>query len=300
MIDAMVSSALLLAVPLVLAATGGLVHRLSGVVNIGLEGQMLIGALAGAVVSGLASSWLLGVFAGCVAGAAGGLLMSVVITRGNANQIIVGLGFVTAAAGAIGYVLRGMLDVSGTLRVPGLEMLPQLRIPGVDAVPVLGAVVSGKDPLFWLALLLLPLVAWALRATPWGLRVRATGSSTDASRSLGLSTKRIQDGAGTLAGALAGLAGAHLSLGQVGLFNEQMTAGRGYIALAAFYFGRNRPWPTAAACLLFAFFEALQTRLQTQGIAADLVQTLPYAVVVVVLAATAIANHRKTERQVVT
>lgn len=300
MIDALISSALLLAVPLVLAALGGLIHRLSGVVNIGLEGQMLVGALVGAAISGLAASWLLGALAGAISGALAGLVMSLVITRLNANQIIVGLGFVTVTTGVIGYILRGRLGVSGTLRVSGLDPLPTLTIPGVDRVPVLGAVLSGKDPLFWFALVLIPLVAWALRATPWGLRVRATGSGPDASRSLGLATKRIQDGAGCLAGALAGLAGAQLSLGQVGLFNEQMTAGRGYIALAAFYFGRNRPWPTAAACLLFAAFEALQIRLQTQGIAADLVQTLPYLVVVVVLAATGIANHRKTARGVTT
>jgi simple sugar transport system permease protein len=297
MVNELIASALLLATPLVIVAQGGLVNKLGGVVNIGLEGQMLLGALTAATVSGVLHSWLIGVVAAALAGAVAGLLMSVVITRLKANEIIVGLGFNIVIAGAIGYVLRSVLGVSGTLRVQGLDPLPQLNIPGLRTVPVLGAVLSGKDPLFWFAIVLIPLVAWVLRATPAGLRLRATGAAEDATRSLGLSTTRIRDATGVTAGLLAGIAGAQLSLGQVGLFNEQMVSGRGYIALAAFYFGRSRPWPTAAACLIFAFFDALQVRLQINNIPADLVQTLPYVVVVAVLAVSGIRDSRTPRPQ---
>jgi general nucleoside transport system permease protein len=136
-----------------------------------------------------------------------------------------------------------------------------------------------------------------LKNTAAGLRLRATGDSFDATRALGLPASRIRDTAGVLAGALAGIAGAHLVLGQVGLFNEDMVAGRGFIALAAFYFGRARPLPTALACLLFAVFDAGQARLQTVGVPAQLVQTLPYVVVIAVLTVTAVRDVRGKARR---
>lgn len=300
MTDALIATAITLSVPLVLAALGGALHRRSGIVNIGLEGHMLVGALFGAVVSGLSGNWALGALAGLATGALTGWLMSALITRLRANEIIVGLGFNIVTLAVIGYVLRAALDVSGTLQIPGLQRLPRLEIPGIHDVPVLGALLSGKDPLFWLCVLLVPALAWGLRNSRWGVRLRATGASEPASRSLGLRTLAVRDAAGTAAGALAALGGVALSLGSVGLFNENMTAGRGFVALAAFYFGRSRPVPTALACLLFGFFDALQIRLQTSGgVSADLIATLPYIAVVVVLAVTGIRDRRRTTRRTV-
>ncbi len=299
MIDLLIASALTLSVPLVLAALGGAIHRRAGVVNIGLEAHMIVGALFGAIVSGATSNWALGALAGLLAGAVSGGLMSLVITRLKGNEIIVGLGFNIVAFGVIGYVLRSVMGVSGTLQVPGLERLPKIVIPGVADVPILGALVSGKDPLFWLCIILVPVLVWLLRNSRWGIRLRATGASEPASASLGLRTLAIRDGAGIIAGALAALGGVALSLGTVGLFNENMTAGRGYVALAAFYFGRSRPLPTALACVLFGFFDALQIRLQTVGgLSADIISTLPYIAVVVVLAITGLREHHRGARTV--
>ncbi|MEV4314326.1 ABC transporter permease [Actinocrispum sp. NPDC049592] len=280
MIQGLLHSSLLLWTPLVLAALGGLLHRVSGVVNIGLEGQMLGGALIGAIVS--QQGWFLGTLAAGATGGLLGLLMSLCITRLGANEIIAGLGFTIVISGLIGYLLRSVFDVSGTLRVNGLDPLPEIL---------------GMDPLFWLAIVLIPAITWALRHTAAGLRLRATGDGFDAAGALGLPVNRIRDTAGVLAGVLAGMAGAHLVLGQVGLFNEDMVAGRGFIALAAFYFGRSRPWATALACLLFAVFDAGQARLQTEGVPAQLIQTLPYVVVVVVLTATAVRDSRGKARR---
>jgi simple sugar transport system permease protein len=278
----MIQSALLLWTPLVLAALGGLLHRVGGVVNIGLEGQMLAGALVGTLVSGATENWVLGVLGAGAVGGALGLLMSLCITRLGANEIIAGLGFTIVISGLIGYLLRSVFSVSGTLRVAGLDPLPLL---------------AGMDPLFWLAVLLIPVITWSLRHTAAGLRLRATGAGFDAASALGLPTSRIRDTAGLLAGVLAGIAGAHLVLGQVGLFNEDMVAGRGFIALAAFYFGRARPLPTALACLLFAVFDVAQARLQTAGVPAQLIQTLPYLVVIAVLTVTAVRDARGKARR---
>jgi ABC-type uncharacterized transport system permease subunit len=296
-VDAVIAAAALLWTPLALAALGGLVNRVGGIVNIGLEGQMVAGALLGALVSGLTGDWLVGVLAAGAVGALLGLLMSMSITRLGANQIIAGLGFNIVIAGVIGYLLHTVFGVSATLRVDGLDPLPQLHIPGVEDLPVLGALLSGHDPLFWFAVLAVPVVALSLRHTKAGLRLRATGSGLAEARSLGLPTGWIQDGSSMIAGLAAGVAGAHLSLGQVGLFNEDMVAGRGFIALAAFYFGRNRPAPTVLACLLFAVFDAVQARMQTAGIAAQMVQTLPYLVVVAVLAVTGVRSARSRMRR---
>jgi ABC-type uncharacterized transport system permease subunit len=258
-----IHSALLLWTPLALAALGGLLHRISGVVNIGLEGQMLAGALVGALVSGVTQNWALGVLAAGGAGAVLGLAMSLCVTRLHANEIIAGLGFTIVVTGLVRYVLRSVFDVSGTLRVA----------------------------------VLVPVTTWVLRHTPMGLRLRATGDGFDAATALGIRTNTTRDVAGVVAGVLAGFAGAHLVLGQVGLFNEDMVAGRGFIALAAFYFGRTRPWATALACLLFAVFDEAQARLQTAGVPAQLIQTLPYVVVVAVLTATAVRDARGKARR---
>ena len=297
MIESVLAAAAILWTPLALAAMGGLVNRVGGIVNIGLEGQMLAGALIGALVSGATRNWLAGTLAAAATGMLLGLLMSLCVTRLRANQIIAGLGFNIVIAGTVGYVLQSVFDVSATLRVDGLDPLPRVDFPAISDIPVLGAVISGRDPLFWTAVVLVPAVALALRHTSAGLRLRATGNDWDAARSLGLPTEWIQDRSSMLAGLAAGVAGAQLSLGQVGLFNEDMVAGRGFIALAAFYFGRSRPLPTALACALFAVFDAAQARVQTTGVAAQLVQTLPYLVVVVVLAATGIRDARSRTRR---
>ncbi|WP_025135133.1 ABC transporter permease [Leucobacter sp. PH1c] len=297
MIDSIIGSTLLLAVPIVLAALGGAMHRRAGVVNIGLEGQMLVGAFSGILASAASGSWIVGVLVGGAAGAIAGLIMSLVITRLSANEIIVGLGFNIVVLGIVGFVLRSVYGVSGTLRFPDQPRIPRIDIPGVADVPVLGAIVSGKDILFWLAVVLVPVLAWVFTNTRWGIRTRATGANEFATASLGVRTLAIRDLAGSIAGLLAGLGGVALALGVSGLFNENMIAGRGFVALAAFYFGRSRPLPTALACLLFSFFDALQVRLQTTSqFPTDLIQTLPYIAVVAVLAWTGFSALRRRSR----
>jgi len=188
--------------------------------------------------------------------------------------------------------------VSGTYSPPDVAMLPRIDIPFLDSVPVLGALLSNQDPLTWLAWALVPLAALALAHTRWGLRLRATGAAEATVRAVGLAPLTIRDASTVIAGALAGLAGAHLSIGVVGLFNEGITGGRGFIALAAFYFGRSSPIRTALGALLFGFFDAAQIRLQGHGVPSELVQTLPYIIVVLVLTGIGVADRRATRAEV--
>lgn len=294
MIGDVLASATLAATPLLLAALGGLINRRGGIVNIALEGKMLLGAVIAVVASAAAGSWVVGLLAALAAGAVLGLGFSWSVTRLGANEIIAGLGVNILVAGAIGYALGDR----GAYKPDGLVTLPRIEIPLLDDIPWLGDIVSDKDPLTYLAWLLVPLLGWWLTNTRAGLRLRAVGAEADAAHALGLATLRIRDASTVAAGALAGLAGGQLALGLVGLFDQGMVAGRGFIALAAFYFGRARPWPTAAACAIFALFDALQIRFQQEGLSSQLVAMTPYLVVIVVLTLTALAAQRDGRREV--
>jgi ABC-type uncharacterized transport system permease subunit len=284
-------AALLTTTPILLAAIGGFVNRMGGLVNLGLESMMLAGALAAVEVSAASGSAALATLAAAAVGAAVGLLMSLVVTRLRANEIIVGLGFTVAVAGLARFILKSAYGASGTFSPPGVAMLPRLSVPALESVPILGAL-SGLDPLTWFAWALVPAVAFALARTQWGLRVRATGAAEATVRSVGLAPLSIRDGSTVFAGALSGLAGAQLSIGMVGLFSEGITGGRGFIALAAFYFGRTSVARTALGALLFGFFDAAQIRLQGRGVPAEIVQTLPYVIVILVLTALGWADRR--------
>jgi simple sugar transport system permease protein len=291
-IDAFLHAAILMTTPILLAAIGGLINRLGGVVNIGLEAMMLAGALIAVIVSADTGSAGLATLAALCVGALTALPMSLVITRLKANEIIVGLGFVVATAGLVRFLLKSVYGVSGTYNPHGVVMLPPIVIPGLESVPALGAILSGLDPLTWAAWALVPLTAFLLHQTRWGLRLRATGAAEATVRAVGLHPLTVRDASTVFAGALAGLAGAQLSIGVVGLFNEGITGGRGFIALAAFYFGRTSPWRTAVGALLFGVFDAAQIRLQGHGVPAELVQSLPYVIVIVVLTALGLADRQ--------
>ena len=193
MIDLFLHAAILTTTPILLAALGGLINRIGGLVNLGLESMMLAGALVAVEVSSAASSAALGTVAAGATGALIGLAMSLVITRLRANEIIVGLGFTVAVAGLVRYLLKSLYGVSGTYNPPGSSMLPRLDIPFLDGVPFLGAIVSHQDALTWFAWAMVPAIALALTRTRWGLRLRATGSAEATVRAVGLAPLRIRD-----------------------------------------------------------------------------------------------------------
>jgi simple sugar transport system permease protein len=292
MIDNIIHAALIMTTPVLLAALGGLINRTGGLVNIGLDSMMLVGALVGVILAAHNGSWVVALLGAGVAGSMLGLLMSLTITRLDANEIIVGLGFNIVAAGLVRFFLKSAYDTSGTLSLPDVTRLPRWDIPVIRDIPVVGAIFSGHDILTWLAWILVPVTVWFLARTRAGLRLRAAGAGPKAARALGLDPLLTRDASTVFAGFMSGLAGAYLSIGVVGIFNEGITAGRGFIALAAFYFGRDRPVMTAIGALLFGVFDAFQIRLQGRGVPAELVQTLPYVMVIVILTIIAITARR--------
>lgn len=293
MINAILDSAFLVSTPLLLTAIGGMLNRIGGIVNIGLEAMMLAGAYAALVVSSGTQSWLLALLAALVTGAVIGLLFSLTVTRLEANEIVAGLGLNVAVAGLIGFVLKDYYQSSGTLRLTDVVMLPRIDLPVIAGIPIVGSILSNKDPVTWLTWLSVPVSAFVLSRTRAGLRLRAAGEAPTASIALGLDPLFTRDLSTVLAGAMAGLAGAQLSIGIVGVFSVGISAGRGFIALAAFYFGRNRPGLTAVGALLFGAFDAVQINLQGRGVAPELLQMLPYIVVVTVLTAIGLAERRR-------
>ena len=292
MIDNVIHAALIMTTPVLLAALGGLINRVGGIVNIGLDSMMLAGALVAVIVAANHGNWALAVLAAGFAGACVAFLLTLTITRLDANEIIVGLGFNILIAGLVRFFLKSTYGTSGTLSLPDISRIPRLDIPYVADMPIIGAIFSGHDLLTWLAWVLVPVTALFLSRTRPGLRLRAAGAAPKAARALGLDPLSIRDASSVFAGFMAGLAGAYLSIGVVGIFNEGITAGRGFIAMAAFYFGASRPGLTAIGALLFGFFDAFQIRLQGRGLPAELVQTLPYIMVVVILTAIALATRK--------
>jgi simple sugar transport system permease protein len=287
------ASAFMMTTPLLLTAIGGMLNRIGGLVNIALEAMMLTGAYVALVVSAATHSWPLALLAAMAAGALSGLVFSLVVTRLRGNEIVAGLGYNVAVAGLIGFVLKDYYQSSGTLRLDGVVMLPRIVLPWIDGVPLLGPILSGQDPVAWLAWLSVPVSAFVLARTRAGLRLRAAGAAPVASVALGLRPLPTRDIATMVAGAMAGLAGADLSIGIVGVFSVGISAGRGFIALAAFYFGRNRPWPTALGALLFGICDAAQISLQGRAVAPELLQMLPYLAVVAVLGAIGVGERRR-------
>jgi simple sugar transport system permease protein len=217
------------------------------------------------------------------------------ITRLGANEIVAGLGLDLLVVGFFGYLLPVAFGVQGTYQPGGIVPLPHVRIPVLDGLPVLGPILSGHDVVTYVAWLAVPLVSVFLYRTALGMNLRATGANEEAARAAGIATLRLRDLSTVIAGMLAGLAGAQLSLGVVTLFNKEMTAGRGFIGLAAFYFGEARPLPTAAAATLFGVFEAASFRLTSSGLPTEIIQMLPY--LVVVMALTFVALRRDVGRR---
>lgn len=277
-------SALRLATPLALAAIGGILSERSGVVNIGLEGQMLMGAFVGwASAVALGNGWL-GVLCGMSAGALLGLLHALLTQRFRADHVVSGMAVNLFSAGLTVFLLRRFFE-----RPPNAPGVPEWSLNWLQPVPVLGGLLTGQSP-FILLMLILPFVLHALLYhTMWGLRVRAAGESTRKSRLAGIPVVAIRYECVILSGALAGLAGTYLSLSQLKVFTEGMSAGKGFIALAAVIFGRWSPLGATAAALGFGFLDALQQRLQGETlfgvtVPSEVLLALPYLLTIVALA----------------
>lgn len=252
-----------LATPILFAATGELVSQRAGILNIGLEGMILSGAFASFVVALITSSIWLGVVGGLAAGLFLGGLMAVLTVRGQADQIIVGVGLNILALGATTVGFRAVSSGTNVLEVPTMSII---RIPFLSEIPYIGQALFAQISLIYALYLIVPAVWFALYRTSWGLSLRAVGEKPEAADAAGVNVERMRWSGILIAGALAGLGGAFLSIGQLGLFVEGMSGGKGFLALAAVIFGAWRPIGVVAAALLFGAADALQLRLQAEKV----------------------------------
>jgi general nucleoside transport system permease protein len=274
---ALLSSTLVWATPLTYAAIGGLICERSGVVNIGLEGMMLAGAFFAALGADKFGNWEMGILCAAIAGAGFALVHAVMAIHLRADQVISGFAITFLALGVTGYFF---IDIYGENGTPG--DLP--RIPDVN-IGFLGSVFGSLSLMIWVSFVLLIAAHITLFRTPIGLRLRSVGEHPRAADTVGISVYGIRYAAVILSGILAALGGAYLSIGYVGSFNENMTAGRGYIALAAVIFGNWRPFGAFAAALLFGGSTALSFRLaQPWPAPSVLFQSLPYVLTLIAVA----------------
>ncbi len=250
------------ATPLVFAAMGELVAERSGVLNVGIEGMMVTGAFGGFVGAEASGNWVVGLAGGLIAGTLVGLLAAALLVWSRADQIVVGI-----AINLIGLSLTGYLitETYGSATRAMLGRPPLVKVPVLSDIPLVGRALFGQQLVVYLAALLVVGVWWFLTRSAWGLGVRAAGEAPAAADSAGLRVGWTRTAATVLAGACAGVGGAFLSVAQVGAFTQNMTAGRGFLALAAVILGRWRPWGVLGACLLFGAADALQLRLQARG-----------------------------------
>ena len=274
-----------LATPILFAALGGILSERSGVINIGLEGMMLVGAFAAvAGARALGSPWL-GLLVALAAGGALALVHAFVCVTLGANQIVSGVAINLIALGVTGFLFRVLFGVtSEPVRVQPFTPLP---IPGLSQVPFLGRALFEQIPLVYIALLLVPALTWLLFHTTWGLQIRAVGEHPRAADTVGINVYRVRYLCIVAGGMLAGAGGTVLSLGQLNFFMENMTGGRGFIALAALIFGRWNPWGTLVATLLFGLADALQLRVQAfdlRIVPFHLLLMLPYVLPLLALA----------------
>jgi general nucleoside transport system permease protein len=270
--------AMIAATPLVLAATGELVTERSGVLNLGVEGMMIVGAIGGFAAMIATRSVVLALLAAMLAGAVMAALFAVLVLTLRANQVASGLALTMFGLGLSALLGQGYSGLSA-------PAFPQLDIPGLTDLPFVGKLLFGQDLLVYLSLALVLAVAWVLKRTRLGLVIRAIGENHDAAHAIGYPVIACRYLATLFGGAMAGLGGAYLSLVVTPLWVERMTAGRGWIALAIVVFAAWRPWRVLLGGYLFGGITVLQLHSQAVGVKIDaqLLSMLPYLATIVVL-----------------
>jgi general nucleoside transport system permease protein len=272
------------AVPLVLAALSGVLSERAGVVNIAIEGMMLAGACSAAFFASVSHSLWIGLFAALISGIALASVHGFLSIKYKINQIVSGTILNIFATGLTSYISTKFLQVYQELNNPGI--FAPIPIPGLVNIPVIGTILFNNNILVYLMFLILIVVQVALFNTRWGLRMRSVGEHPKAADTLGINVTRTRYMAVLLSGAMAGFAGAYFTIGSVGRFDSLMTAGRGFIGLAAVIFGNWTPFGAFGAGLLFGFADSLSSKLAILGIdiPSSILLMIPYIATMIVLA----------------
>jgi simple sugar transport system permease protein len=259
-----------IATPLVFATLGELFAERAGILNLGIEGIMMLAAMTGFTATYFSGSLWLGVLAAMATGMVAGLLMGLLTVSLGLSQHVSGIGVTLLCSGLSFFFYRLIFGQPSS--IPKITAFKPVAIPGLSAIPVVGPVLFQHFSLVYIAFALVPAAAWVLRRTAWGLNLRTVGENPHAAFTAGVSVMAIRYQALVLSGALMGLAGAFLSMAQYNAYTFGVISGRGWVCIALVVFGQWNPWKSMAGALLFAFIDALQLRLQASTI------NLPYQV----------------------
>lgn len=282
-IIALFATALRIATPLALAGLGETISEKSGILNIGIEGIMLTGAFFSFITTFATNSLVLGIIAGITSGILLSLIHGILSIECKANQTIVGLAINFLSLGLTSFIFLKIFGQSTTL--PACKMITAIKIPLLSDIPFVGVILFKQDIIVYLMLLFIVIVWIFLYKTQWGISLLAVGEYPRAADTVGISVRKIRYMAVIANGFFGGLAGAYLVLGQLGFFMENLTSGKGYIALVAVILGRRNPIGVFIAALIFGFASALQFNLQTMGwnIPSQLFSMFPYVITVIAL-----------------
>lgn len=280
------ASTIRLTVPLLYASVGEIFAQRAGILNLGLEGVVLIGAFIGFVAANLTGSLWIGVLGGMIAGVIVAFVIAVFDVTLGADQAIVGIMVTIAMQGLVTYLNN--VVYGGSYIPPRIEGFESLRIPLLADIPVLGKTFFSQNVLVYLAFLIVPLAAFVLNKTTWGLQLRGVGEDPRAADSMGVDVIRTRYLAVLFGGLMAGLGGAFLTLGYLGTYSDNISAGRGWIAIALVFFGQWNPYRVLIGAVLFGGVNALQLRLQAQGVNLpfQFMLMLPYLLTLLILIGT--------------
>lgn len=285
------------ATPIIYAALCASITQQANILNIGTEGIMLMGAFTAVSTSYLTGSWILGVLAAMVAG----MLMAFIMAIGNlefsADITAIGMGINLFAIAFTKFLLNSVLGKSGTFSDPAIDPIPRVSLPFLEGNELMNRLFNNWALTEWFVILLIIILTYVLYKTVWGLRVRSVGQHEVAVTSVGINAKLIQYQVLLISGVVGGLAGAHLSLGYSNLFTENMTNQRGFMGVAAMFFGRAHPVQTVIGCLVFGLADSIGARLQAYGWPSQIVLMMPYIVTIIVLAIS-MMNKKHQENKV--
>lgn len=292
------------ATPIIYAALCAAITQQADILNIGTEGIMLTGAFFAVAVSFAAHSWILGILVAMIAGLFISMIMAVGHIKYKADICAIGMGINLFAVAITKFLLNSMLGKRGTFSDPGIVPIPRVHIPALDKIGILDNVFNNWAVTEWFVIVLILVIWFVFYKTKWGLHLRAVGQFPMAAQTAGINVTAVKYQAIAISGLIGGLAGAHLSLGYSALFTENMTNSRGFMGVAAMFFGNADPVLTAVGCLVFGFADSIGNRLQAYGLPSEIVLLMPYVVTVAVLAISMVSkvaaeNRRKSSLTVV-
>lgn len=293
-IVALLSAAIRLSIPILFAALGGMYSELSGVSNIGLEGIMLVGAFAGVVGSYYTGSQWFGALMAIIFGILIALIFSIATVNIKINQIVTGVAINLLAVGLTSFFFRAIFGIT-TVPIT-VNNFKSLEIPILSSIPILGEIFFKQTVLVYIAFLLVPISYYILYKTSWGLSIRTVGEHPMAADTVGISVDKVRTICVLISGALGGLGGCFLSLGQFNMFVDNMVSGRGFIAVAAVIFGKWNPKGVLLASLLFGFADALQIRIQMTGVNIPYQFLLMFPYLLTIVAVTGIVGRTSSPR----